>query len=337
LPGHVAWIKSFGVVPGEPRRVDAAVTLVRLPARRRALLVLAPLLALALAAAGASASTDPPVPPVSTTTSPSACRVADVSAKFRSTRDWSRTLLDWTYEVPRSYVPPRLVPVSRAGLSGGGYVRSELIPDLKAMAAAARAAGARLAVQSAYRSYATQVSTFAYWVSRFGYRTALIGSARPGHSEHQLGTAIDFKSYGGGVPWSIGGYNWGLTAQGKWLAKNAWKYGFVLSYPYNKKAQVCYAYEPWHFRYYGRPVAKAIHDSGLTARVWLWRHGNSPGPAPTPTPSPTPSPTPTPTPTVDPTASPTPTPGPTSTPDPSATTTSLPDPTPTPTPTPPGS
>ena len=248
-----------------------------------------------MAAGSTGAASDPIVPPVSTTSSPPACRVADVPAKFRSTLDWSRTMLDWTSMVPRSYVPPGLAPVSRAGLSGGGSVRSELIPDLKALAAAARAAHAPLAVQSAYRSYANQISTFAQWVNKLGYKTALIGSARAGHSEHQLGTALDFKTYGGGVPWSIGGYNWGQTAQGKWLARNAWKYGFVLSYPWDKKPQVCYGYEPWHYRYFGKTVAKAIHDSGLTLRVWLWRHGNSPGPAPTPTPMPSPTPDPTPT------------------------------------------
>jgi D-alanyl-D-alanine carboxypeptidase len=267
-----------------------------------------PLLAVALGSilltGSLSASSDPPVPPLSTNGSPPACKVADVPAKLRGAGDWSRTLLDWTYKVPSSYVPPHLVAVSRAGLSGGGSVRAELIPDLKALAAAARAAGAPLAVQSAYRSYATQISTFRYWAARFGYTTALIGSARAGHSEHQLGTAIDFKTYGGSVPWMIGGYNWGLTTAGKWLARNAWKYGFVMSYPMNMKAKVCYGYEPWHFRYFGKTIAKAIHDSGLTVRVWLWRHGDSPGPVPTPSPSATPTPSSSSTPTPMPSATP---------------------------------
>ncbi len=73
-------------------------------------------------------------------------------------------------------------------MNGGFTVRAFVIADLKAMAKAARAAGARLAVQSAYRSYSTQVSTFAYWVRVDGYTAALKGSARAGHSEHQLGT-----------------------------------------------------------------------------------------------------------------------------------------------------
>ena len=228
-----------------------------------------------LLAPGLAVASDPQVPPLSMKSSPPACKIADVPAKFLSKADWSRTLLDWRYRLPNGYVPPGLVPVSRAALTGGGYVRAELVPDLKAMAAAARAAGARLAVASAYRSYQSQISTFASWVARFGYQTAIIGSARPGHSEHQLGTTIDFKSYGAGDPWAIRGYNWAKSKPGAWMMKNAWRYGFVLSYPYGMKSQVCYGYEPWHYRYVGRALAERIHDSGLTVREYLWRHYES--------------------------------------------------------------
>ena len=242
----------------------------------------------------AAAITAPEVPPLSTNGSPPACRIADKTAKFTSASAWSRTLVDWIYSVSSSYKPPSLVPVSRAGLSGGGSVRAEVIPDLKAMAMAARAAGAPVAVESAYRSYASQVASFNMWVVRYGYSTAIIGSARPGHSEHQLGTALDFKSSGGGAPWAIGGYDWTTSRAGRWMVANAWKYGFVLSYPKGKKSEVCYGYEPWHYRYFGRTIARSIHLSGQTTRVWLWRHGNSPITLPQPTPTPTPSASPTP-------------------------------------------
>jgi hypothetical protein len=62
-----------------------------------------------------------------------------------------------------------------------------------------------------------------------GYAAALKVSARPGHSEHQLGTTIDFKSYGGSAPWNY--TNWATTRAGAWMAANAWKYGWVMSYP----------------------------------------------------------------------------------------------------------
>jgi D-alanyl-D-alanine carboxypeptidase len=155
-------------------------------------------------------------------------------------------------------------------------------------------------VQSAFRSYATQKSTFAYWVRVHGYPTALKESARAGHSEHQLGTTLDFRSYGGRAPWDY--TDWATTKAGAWLKANAWKYGFVMSYPKGKTTVTCYRYEPWHYRYVGRTRARTIRNSSLTLRQFLWREQN---PAPAPTPTPTPQPTATPTPTPEPTPSPT--------------------------------
>ena len=72
---------------------------------------------------------------------------------------------------------------------------------------------------------------FEGWVAFHGRQRALQLSARPGHSEHQLGLGIDFKSEGGGDPFDG---DWQLTAQGKWMKAHAWKYGFVMSYPRGK-------------------------------------------------------------------------------------------------------
>ena len=89
------------------------------------------------------------------------------------------------------------------------------------------------------------------------------------HSEHQLGTTIDFMSTDGGAPWH--GSDWGHSAAGKWLTRHAWQYGFVLSYPRGARDVTCYAYEPWHYRYLGRPIAAAIHASEMAPREWLLR------------------------------------------------------------------
>jgi zinc D-Ala-D-Ala carboxypeptidase len=162
------------------------------------------------------------------------------------------------------------------------------------MASAARSAGARFVVQSAYRSYKTQKATFDYWVRVHGYAVALKESARAGHSEHQLATTVDFRAYGGGAPWNY--TDWGATKVGSWLKANAWRYGFIMAYPKGKTAVTCYRYEPWHYRYVGRARAATIRASGLTLREFLWREQNTPAPTPAPTPTPTPEPTPTPTP-----------------------------------------
>lgn len=200
-----------------------------------------------------------------------ACSYQDVPTARSGYADWDKTLLDPIYMIPSAYIPPNLVYASDAGISGGGRVRNLTIADLRAMRLAARAAGKPIAVSSAYRSYTTQASMFNSDVSRLGYNAALLHTARPGHSEHQLGTTIDFKSKRTGDTSADG--DWANTKAGRWMKINAWKYGWVMSYPKDKTAVTCYQYEPWHYRYFGRTIAAQIQASGLTVREWLWKQG----------------------------------------------------------------
>jgi D-alanyl-D-alanine carboxypeptidase len=206
-----------------------------------------------------------PIPPLPT------CSYVDLPAARSSYDDWGTTVLDTVFRLPSSYAPTDLVDTAQAGLNGGHLVRGVARADLSALAAAAGADGARLAVQSAYRSYTGQVLTFNGWVSQVGYDQALQTSARPGHSEHQLGTAMDFKTVGGIAPWRYA--DWGTTTEGAWLAANAWKFGWLMSYPHGTSGVSCYRYEPWHYRYVGRVVAATVHDAGVTLREWLWAKG----------------------------------------------------------------
>jgi D-alanyl-D-alanine carboxypeptidase len=247
-----------------------------MPAQRIRLLALLLSCALAtgLAATVVSASSVP------------SCAISDTTTVQRTYGDWNKTVLDTRFRLPSAYRPGDLRSTAKAGLNGSHQVRTFVIADLRAMASAARRAGARLAVQSAFRSYATQRSTFAYWSRVSGYSAALRSSARAGHSEHQLGTTIDFRSYGGSAPWYA--KDWGTSKAGAWLKANAWKYGFIMSYPKGKSSVTCYAYEPWHYRYVGRAEAAKVRASGLTLREFLWRQQTAPAPTPTPTPTPTP-------------------------------------------------
>jgi LAS superfamily LD-carboxypeptidase LdcB/putative cell wall-binding protein len=201
-----------------------------------------------------------------------ACAYKDVLTPHRAYDDWARTLVDTTLMVPSGYHPGDLVDTSQAGLNGGYTTRGHVVADLRAMTGAARAAGRPIQVASAFRSYATQEATFNHWVSVGGYEQALRTSARPGHSEHQLGTTFDFTSLGGRPPWEYA--DWAATAAGGWMAVNAWRYGFVMSYPRSSFARVCYDYEPWHYRYLGRQAAAEVRASGLTLREWLWLRGS---------------------------------------------------------------
>jgi D-alanyl-D-alanine carboxypeptidase len=200
---------------------------------------------------------------------PPECRYDDVLTEFDAIGEWRMTLLDPIYRVKRGYVPTNLRSVGNANIGGSGRVRGTVIPDLRAMAAAARKAGAGIKVKSAYRSYSQQASIYRSEVRRYGLKRGRESVARPGHSEHQLGTTIDFTSAGSGSPWAYS--DWAKTKAGSWMKRNAWKFGWIMSYPSGKKSKVCYRYEPWHYRYVGREIAADVHNSGLTLREYLWK------------------------------------------------------------------
>jgi D-alanyl-D-alanine carboxypeptidase len=197
-----------------------------------------------------------------------ACVIADQPTRYGQVRQWKRTLLDTNLKLRRSYQPDDLVSVSRAGIAGSGLVRKIMIADLRALAAAARQAGKPLAVRSAHRSYDYQKALFASYVRSQGYATAVKFSARAGHSEHQLGTTLDFTT-APSVPLRT---TFGESPSGKWLARNGWKYGFIMSYPEGKRSVSCYGYEPWHWRYFGRELAAKIQASGQVPRRYLYEN-----------------------------------------------------------------
>jgi len=234
------------------------VTLARLAALAAALAVLALLSAHPFLGGGGGARAMGPLP---------ACRYDDILTSPRGLGDWKITLVDTILRVPRSYAPRDLVRVADLGVPGRGLVRSVMADDLKAMSEAAAAAGNAIGIQSAYRSYADQEAVFAGWVARLGRTEALKVSARPGHSEHQLGVTVDVRS---DPPAATLLNSWGTTPAGKWMRNHAWEYGFVMSYPKGKSGITCYSYEPWHFRYLGRELAATVHASGLTLRQYLW-------------------------------------------------------------------
>jgi D-alanyl-D-alanine carboxypeptidase len=174
--------------------------------------------------------------------------------------------VDIRFALPPDYVPPGLVPVGEAGFSGPFLVRRVVVEDLSALRKAVEAAGYPVEVAAAYRSYDQQASLFDRRVDQLGREGALRRVARPGHSEHQLGTALDFKRAGAADVTQ----GFGRSGAGRWLAENAWRFGFVLSYPRGESAVTCYAYEPWHFRYLGRGLAARVQVSGKTVRELLW-------------------------------------------------------------------
>lgn len=199
---------------------------------------------------------------------PPPCTVADRPAQVWPVSDGRWTVLDTVFRLPAGWRPPDLIPAREAGFADDRLVRAVIVPDLRALRERAAAAGHELALYSAFRSHDYQRRTFAYWVEREGRDAALRTSARAGHSEHQLGTAVDLGNAGGPAPWDS--EDWGRSPAGAWLAANGWRFGFVMSYPRNARAASCYAYEPWHWRWVGRDLARRIHAGDRVPRQVLW-------------------------------------------------------------------
>lgn len=202
---------------------------------------------------------------------PPQCEYQDVLTQHHEVRDWRITLLDSSFMLPQGYVPPNLVSTASAGLNGGERVRRNVVDDLRALATAARDAQAPLRVVSAYRSYNEQRYLYNREVNKYGVAAGRLSVARPGHSEHQLGTTIDFGS--GATSKKAWQYNdWASTPAGSFIKANGWKYGFLMSYPKSQRSNTCYRYEPWHYRYVGLELASDVHDTGLTLREYIWRY-----------------------------------------------------------------
>ena len=125
--------------------------------------------------------------------------------------------------------------------------------NYNAMVARAKEDGYVLTVNSGFRSNSHQKSLYNYWVGRLGKAQADKESARPGHSEHETGYAVDttrvnekFKN----------------DPEYKWLQQNCYKYGFILRYPEGKTDITGYIYEPWHYRYVGVDLATKLWNNG---------------------------------------------------------------------------
>lgn len=161
---------------------------------------------------------------------------------------------------PIDYSPADLVtaPVSATNPAS---MRAEVADALVALFDAARAeAGIELQSQSAYRSYATQSTIYANGVAANGVEFTDRFSARPGHSEHQTGLAVDIGVPGGQCSFDA---CFGELPAGIWLAENAHRFGFLLRYPEGAQPVVGFDYEPWHFRYVGVDLAAELQRTGI--------------------------------------------------------------------------
>ena len=174
---------------------------------------------------------------------------------------------------PLKYKPENLVfpafPRPKAQNPFGLQLREEAALATVELAAAMQAAGkGTLILNSGFRTYNTQKALYDRTKETKGLPVAEKLSARPGHSEHQLGLAADFSARGQGCVILV---CFGNTEAGRWLADNAHEYGFILRYPKGYRAITGFQYEPWHFRYVGVELATAMHTNGIKTLEEFWK------------------------------------------------------------------
>lgn len=151
-------------------------------------------------------------------------------------------IVNKTYKLPRSYNPGGLT----AETSAAFY---QLSQD-------AAAANLNIYASSGFRSYEYQEQIYNNNVYYYGQSATDTFSARPGHSEHQTGMAIDVNS----IDDTFAG-----TPEAIWLEEHCYDYGFIIRYPKGKQWITGYKYEPWHIRYIGKENALKFKNAAAAA------------------------------------------------------------------------
>lgn len=180
-------------------------------------------------------------------------------------KDSITVLVNKEYSLPSDYIPIDLV-VPDVLFNINYYdekklMRQEAATALEELFKAASSEGLSLYGISGYRSYARQEQIYNTNIRTKGEEYTNRYSARPGFSEHQTGLVLDVSTA------SIANRLepvFAYTPEGKWLDKNAYKYGFIIRYPKDKESITGYSYEPWHLRYVGKALAKDLFDNNLS-------------------------------------------------------------------------
>lgn len=194
----------------------------------------------------------------------------DVGTDVQSekTQEWPLILVNPWNSVPNDY------SITLTQLKNGQAVDERCYPELQEMMDDCRAEGLSPLICSSYRTQEKQEQLFTNQVQRYvnlGYSTddakaeAAKRVAIPGTSEHQLGLAVDIVD--------VQNQNLDSSQENtdvqRWLMKNSWKYGFILRYPSDKTDITGIIYEPWHYRYVGKDVAKELYEQGICLEEYL--------------------------------------------------------------------
>lgn len=181
---------------------------------------------------------------------------------------WNLILVNPWHRIPEGF------SVELTQLRNGHAIDKRAYPDLQKMMDDMRAEGLDPLICSSYRTSTKQQTLYNNKVNEYlsqGYSLAQAEEeagkwvAVPGTSEHQTGLAVDIVD----TSYQILDERQEETAVQQWLMNNSWKYGFILRYPNAKRDITGIYYEPWHYRYVGKEVAKEIYEKGICFEEYL--------------------------------------------------------------------
>ncbi len=170
------------------------------------------------------------------------------------------TLVNKYNKLPDNYEIDDLVTLDNEYSKKSEKVRKVIYNDLKKMFDDAKKDNVNLDVISGFRTNEKQNTLFNNSIKKNGLNHALIYSAKPGYSEHQLGLAIDINSVN---------ESFKNTNEYKWLKNNSYKYGFIERYPEGKENITGFGYEPWHYRYLGVNIASKMFTENITYEEYV--------------------------------------------------------------------
>ena len=150
-------------------------------------------------------------------------------------------------------------------------MRDDAAAALEEMFAACKEeTGMTLISVSGYRAYKSQYNIYHRKLVNVKHNEAKAQEyvAPPGASEHQTGLAMDIGQKNAAAL----NEKFRNTVGGKWAAENCWRFGFILRYGEEWEDITGYKYEPWHFRYVGKELAKEIHEADEPLETWLIRY-----------------------------------------------------------------
>ncbi len=167
-------------------------------------------------------------------------------------------LVNKYHQLEKEFAFDDIVPIGLQYAYDNQSTRKEVLESFKDLWQAANKLDLSIIINSSYRDYDLQERLYNRYTDKYGREEADTFSAKPGHSEHQTGLALDVSAFNSTID------NFEDTEEYKWLKDHAHLYGFILRYPKEKEHITGYSFEPWHYRYVGKEVAKEIYDLDIT-------------------------------------------------------------------------